>query len=139
MNSSNANKMINKRETIKDRARRKLEKQNELVSHLLDVGWISNHKWIENKKNEEIKQYVEKKDNDIDLEELVAGKHRNENHLISPCGKYTVRINHTNATFWQKDPRWIKLTEQRIDNIILYDKGIKVGLLKIEIEEGEIK
>lgn len=105
-----------------------------LVEHLFDVGWIVNYDYIQRKKEEN----GELREDDVDIEVMVSGKYKNEYHLISKCKKYTIKIKKDEVNFWQKEPKWILLSSQKIKDVELTQTGVKVGVLKIELDsEGE--
>lgn len=116
------------RDERRERARKKREKQElecrRLVNHLLLSGWITNVEWIGTQAGED----------NVEIESDVWGKHEGDYHLISPCKKYTVRVTMKDATFWQKDPKWDKLIDKPISRFELTPKGVKVGILEINIQ-----
>ncbi|MDF2534078.1 MAG: hypothetical protein K0R18_235 [Bacillales bacterium] len=111
-------------------------KRSEFVDKLLEVGWIVNYGYIQKLKKEKADQRRESYDeNDIDMEVMVSGKYLGDYHLISPCNNFTVRVKSYDVIFWQKNPEWKQLTDQKIEKIQFTDKGIKVGILRIELED----
>lgn len=100
------------------------ERKLQLIEHLIDVGWRSNFEWIESRQNRE-----------ADLEQLIIGKLGNDCHLVSACGSYTLRIKSTYATFWQKEPKWLKLLNCPIKDIQMTEKGVQVGIVHIILEQ----
>ncbi|MNV11769.1 hypothetical protein D3C71_1023440 [compost metagenome] len=65
------------------------------------------------------------------------GRLENKYYLISECKTYVCTIEMTKATFWIMKPVWTKMAEWMIEEIKMFDKGIKVGICKIVLEREQ--
>lgn len=91
------------------------KRQYELVDHLMTVGWVVNHNYLDNKV---IDQY------DGDLKRAMWGKHGLNFYLISYCGKYTCTVDTHYTQFWRMVPKWYKLCKFSNSKVKFTEKGI---------------
>ncbi|AEO93321.1 gp50 [Bacillus phage G] len=107
------------------------KRAKKLVDHLLEKNWTVNINYIEQeKKKRKIKNL------DVDFEAILLGKFKGDYHLTTKCKKYVVRITSQRAVFWKME-KWVKLGEFLFEDIELTEKGIKVGIVKIEVDDNE--
>lgn len=104
-----------------------------LVSHMLDSGWLVNHKYIE-----------EQSKGEVDLTQLVWGKLNSRYHLISSCGSYVAKIDPRTVHIWQmRNPssqyiQWQHLIEIPLKEIELVENGVRYKLLEVVVKrKGE--
>jgi hypothetical protein len=99
----------------------------DLVDHMQEVGWKINHEYLD-----DVAKVEDPENNDV-LVRTVWGKHKGDFHLISPCGKYTVRVQQRTAAFWRKEPSWLGVGEYPINEIQLIKDGLQFEFVKIII------
>lgn len=92
-----------------------LKKQYEIVDHLMTVGWIVNHKYLD-------EQVIDKYDGD--LKRAMWGKYGLDFYLISYCGKYTCTVGRTHVEFWRIKPKWFKLGKLNTSRLKFTENGI---------------
>lgn len=119
-------------EMVNDIVKKQEERRKQIVEHLLNNGWLTNHKYIEDQKKKSGE--LSKEEIDVDFEALIMGKYKGDYHLISKCDSYTVRIKNGTANFWRIKKGWASLCEIPLRDLEMTETGIRWEIITIDIK-----